>query len=101
MILLRAVSLAKLYEEKYVTMSVTHSTQFSPRYSTLSSSNHHNNVQKNQPRNNLPPLLPTPNVPPVRNTFVKKISPAEMQLRREKGLCYFCDEKFSFTHKVS
>ena len=22
-----------------------------------------------------------------------------MQLRREKGLCYFCDEKFSFTHK--
>ena len=22
-----------------------------------------------------------------------------MQLRREKGLCYFCDEKFSFNHK--
>jgi len=22
-----------------------------------------------------------------------------MQLRREKGLCYFCDEKFSFSHK--
>jgi len=22
-----------------------------------------------------------------------------MQLRREKILCYFCDEKFSFNHK--
>lgn len=22
-----------------------------------------------------------------------------MQLRREKGLCYYCDEKFSPTHK--
>ena len=22
-----------------------------------------------------------------------------MQLRREKGLCYFCDEKFLFNHK--
>ena len=24
-----------------------------------------------------------------------------MQLRREKGLCYFCDEKFSFNHKCA
>ncbi|MCI01892.1 hypothetical protein A2U01_0022921, partial [Trifolium medium] len=22
-----------------------------------------------------------------------------MQIRRDKGLCYWCDEKFSFTHK--
>lgn len=27
------------------------------------------------------------------------MSPAEIQLRRDKGLCYFCDEKFSYTHK--
>ena len=27
------------------------------------------------------------------------MSPTEMQLRRDKGLCYFCDDKFSFTHK--
>jgi len=25
--------------------------------------------------------------------------PAEMQLRREKGLCYWCDDKFTFNHK--
>ena len=97
--LLRVVALAKLYEEKYVTVPITRPIPFSPRYSNLSSSNTHNNVQKNPVKNSLPPLLPTPNVPPIRNTSVKRITPAEMQLRREKGLCYFCDEKFSFNHK--
>ncbi|KAJ1443189.1 Chromo-like domain superfamily [Sesbania bispinosa] len=51
------------------------------------------------PKSTTPPLLPTPTGPPLKNTNVKRISPAEMQLRREKGLCYFCDEKFSFNHK--
>lgn len=27
------------------------------------------------------------------------MSAAEMQLRREKGLCYTCDEKFTLNHK--
>ena len=35
----------------------------------------------------------------MKSSNVKKISPTEMQLRREKGLCYFCDEKFYFSHK--
>ncbi|KAJ1428448.1 Retrotransposon gag domain [Sesbania bispinosa] len=30
---------------------------------------------------------------------MKRMSSAEMQLRREKGLCYTCDEKFSPSHK--
>nr|KYP38939.1 hypothetical protein KK1_039771 [Cajanus cajan] len=30
---------------------------------------------------------------------IKKISPAEMQLRREKGLCFTYDDKFSPSHK--
>ena len=30
---------------------------------------------------------------------MKRITPVEMQLRREKGLCYFCDEKLSFNHR--
>jgi hypothetical protein len=36
-------------------------------------------------------LLPTPSVKPFnnRNQNIKKISPAEIQLRREKNLCYF------------
>ena len=100
--LLRAVSLTKLYKEKYFSLPSPRSTPFTPRNSTLSASNNHNTqntAQKYPIKNNLPPLLPTPNVPPIRNNDVKKIRPAEMQLRREKGLCYFCDEKFSFNHK--
>ena len=51
------------------------------------------------PKSNTPPLLPTPPSPQLKNPNVKRISPAEMQLRREKGRCYFCDEKFYFNHK--
>ncbi|KAI5440977.1 hypothetical protein KIW84_010441 [Lathyrus oleraceus] len=29
------------------------------------------------------------------------MSSAEMQIRREKGLCYTCDEKWSFSHKCA
>jgi len=47
----------------------------------------------------LPPLLPNPLGPLFKTPNGKRISPTEMQLRREKGLCYFCDEKFSFNHK--
>lgn len=54
---------------------------------------------KAQNKSSLPPLLATPPGPPLRSPSVKEITPTEMQLRREKGLCYFCDEKFSFNHK--
>ncbi|XP_054815422.1 uncharacterized protein LOC129315609 [Prosopis cineraria] len=45
---------------------------------------------------NLPPLLPKPNTKPLMPA--KKLTPAEIQLKREKGLCYMRDEKFSATH---
>lgn len=44
----------------------------------------------------LPPLLPSPPTKPLPP--VKKLSAAEMQLRREKGLCFTCDDKFSWKH---
>lgn len=62
----------------------------------------------------LPPLLPTPppeHLPrPLKITapfpnnshptvIIKRLSPSEMAARREKGLCYNCDEKFSPAHK--
>ncbi|KAJ1376277.1 Retrotransposon gag domain, partial [Sesbania bispinosa] len=97
--LLRAVSLAKLYEEKYIPVVNQRSTNYNHRYSPLSSTSTNLNSAKTTPKQALPPLLPTPTTPPIRNSNVKKISPAEMQLRREKGLCYFCDEKFTFNHK--
>jgi len=51
----------------------------------------------------LPPLLPSPPTTSSTNTSrnfnVKKISPAEMQLRREKMLCFTYDNKFTPSHR--
>jgi len=97
--LLLAVALAKLYEEKYTPMVQQRSTNYNQRYTSLSSTSTNLNPSKTTPKQSSPPLLPTPSTPPIRNSNVKKITPAEMQLRREKGLCYFCDEKFTFNHR--
>ncbi|KAI5395213.1 hypothetical protein KIW84_061712 [Lathyrus oleraceus] len=53
-----------------------------------------------KPTNNVP-ILPNPKPPnpPPKSHPVKNITRTEMQLRREKGLCYYCDDKFSPTHK--
>lgn len=104
--LLRAVALAKLYEEKYCP-TLKSTTTYSTRYNNSSFiGTSVNQPPKNTPKTtltypkpNLPPFLPTPSSPPLKNSNIKRISPAEMQLRREKGLFYFCDEKFSFNHK--
>jgi len=104
--LLRVVALAKLYEEKYTTPSKS-STSYSTIITTSSSySTPYNHLPRPTtkpsvmaPKSPLPPLLPIPTSPQLKPTTIKKISPTEMQLRREKGLYYFCDEKFSFTHK--
>lgn len=91
--LLRVVALAKLYEERYFPVSKTSSIPvrcYSPISSSSLSVNQNQN--KSNAKNALPLLLPTPNVQPLKNVNVKKMSPAEMQIRREKGLCYFCDD---------
>lgn len=45
-----------------------------------------------------PPLLPLPSVSPTQQSSsslpIKKLPSQEMQLRREKGLCFNCDDKF-------
>jgi len=51
----------------------------------------------------LPPLLQVP-VTTTQSTLpkqgpVKRISPAGMQIRQEKGLCYTCGEKFTSSHR--
>ena len=39
---------------------------------------------------------------PKRNPYpIKRISPNQMQERREKGLCYFCDERYQPGHKCN
>ncbi|KAJ1433575.1 Retrotransposon gag domain [Sesbania bispinosa] len=102
--LIRVVSLAKLYEEKYAPKVSSRPNNYVHKYTPLSATNTHSNyvfanVVKHTTKSSLPPLLPTPNTPPLKNGAVKKISLAEMQLRREKVLCYFCDDKFTFNHR--
>ncbi|PNX55841.1 hypothetical protein L195_g049472, partial [Trifolium pratense] len=53
-----------------------------------------------------PPLLPTPSsklltpTPPAPSSFpIKRLSPSELQLRRSKGLCFNCDERFHTGHR--
>ncbi|KAI4371645.1 hypothetical protein MLD38_009972 [Melastoma candidum] len=31
----------------------------------------------------------------------KRLSPAEMEEKRMKGLCFWCDEKYTFNHKCN
>lgn len=109
--MLKAVSLAKLFEERYRTTSKTKQyTHTNKPYTNTNTSyqkpfNTTPKTDNNQSPNKhtLPPLLPTPgskqtNTNP-RNIAIKNMSAAEIQLRRDKGLCYFCDEKFSYSRK--
>jgi len=104
--LLRAVALARLYEEKYMSPSkalISYSNKYPP-FSLSSTSNTTAakiilTVTVPMAKPTLPPLLPNPPGPPYKSANVTRISPTEMQLRKEKGLCYFCDKKFSFSHK--
>lgn len=44
--------------------------------------------------------VPTPSTPNTSHSLpIKKLSPAELKERRDKGLCFTCDEKFNFGHK--
>ena len=93
------VALAKLYEEKYPYQTKANSW-FPKQYYTPYQPNTKNNnntatlTNTTSPKPTLPPVLPTP--PPNKKLLpssipklnqVRKITPAEMQLRRDKGLC--------------
>ncbi|KAH9678316.1 hypothetical protein KPL71_025660 [Citrus sinensis] len=54
---------------------------------------HSQNTSPPPKLNTLPPLLPTPNLP------IRRLTPAELRDKREKGLCYNCDQKYSANHR--
>jgi hypothetical protein len=93
--MVQAVAIARLFEDKFCS-----TTKTIP--STHPRSNYSKSITTNQPPKK-PPLLPTPNTKPfnspLKTQTIKHISPAEMQLRREKGLCYYCDDRFSPQHR--
>lgn len=52
--------------------------------------------------NHNPPLLPTPLKLPPQNPNpvpLRRLSPAELASRRDKGLCFTCDEKYHRGHR--
>jgi len=95
--MIRTISLAKLYEEKYIPKHKPyqpHSLQKTLSYP----------ITQTQKTTSLPPLLTTPTATQHTQTHnkysnIKNISAVEIRLRREKGLCFTCDEKFSPGHK--
>jgi len=97
---MRAVSLARLYEDKY-------NPNFRPNpapniYRHQSSTPPIKTNAKPNPRNTSPPLLLSPTHKPTFNppkNQVRRLSPAEQQLRRDKGLYFWCDEKFIPNHR--
>jgi hypothetical protein len=89
---IQAVAIARLYEDKF------HPTPKQSQFHHPLSKYNITTSSSNPVAPKKPPILPTPTTKPLTNPpRIKHISPAEIQLRsrREKGLCYFCDDKFS------
>jgi len=96
-----AIHLAKLQEEKLNDKTPPPSfrrpdsnpNRYTPRP---------NLTTTNNPTNTTTPPNPNPHTTPNPNTnrtpTIKRLSPAELQSRREKGLCYNCDERYQPGH---
>ncbi|XP_014511566.1 uncharacterized protein LOC106770264 [Vigna radiata var. radiata] len=86
----QAAALAKLQEDKFLDL------RKGSRNRPFLSTPHLPGTSSTAPSSNqpLPPLL----TPPPKTNF-KKLTHEEMLSRREKGLCYNCDEKFHPGHK--
>ncbi|WVZ00448.1 hypothetical protein V8G54_026517 [Vigna mungo] len=59
-------------------------------------------VKAQSPTSLMPPLFPTPphtTQSHHNGTPIKRLTPTEQQIKRDKGLCYWCDEKFTPHHK--
>ncbi|XP_043724096.1 uncharacterized protein LOC122671070 [Telopea speciosissima] len=84
--LLHAMALARLHEQKFHDYKSSWRS-LSPSITT-GSSEISPTVTKPLPSSTASKTLP-----------VRKLSPAEIKARRDKGLCYYCDDKFMPGHK--
>ncbi|KAF5475861.1 hypothetical protein F2P56_007623 [Juglans regia] len=103
-----AFGLAKLQEEE-----VTRRNKGMPNRNQNQNLTNHPYIPKipgPPPILRLPPPPPRPENRILINTYnpnrrptipIKRITPAQMQERKEKRLCYYCDEKFHLGHKCS
>lgn len=83
-----AMGMAKLMEDKYNAVRQTQQRFLPPKPTPLAL----------PPNTNAPPYraLPAPGAIPI-----KRLTPAEMAARRERGLCFNCDAKFTRGHRCN
>jgi hypothetical protein len=97
----QAAGLARLHEEKFQDLlRLARPRPSSPPWNNSSASASKSpSLQTNKPTSevarNHPPLLPAP---PSKTCF-RQLTAAELAERREKGLCFNCDERFSRNHR--
>ena len=91
--LAQEVSYARLQEEKILDAHRP-SSNHSPSTTTGTMTTHSSSA------NSTPPLLPTP-VRTSSSIPFKQLTPEELAVRRERELCFQCDEKFSQGHKCA
>ena len=85
----RSDTVKKGWYTKPVTVSPTFSSNTSHSVAAYKPSQSITSVGTSPP----PSVTSNPSLP------IKKLSPAELKDRRDKGLCFTCDEKFSYGHK--
>jgi hypothetical protein len=90
--LVEAIGVARLVEEKLDLQHVAFSTHGFQGLNPSTNSSSSQGLLGSRPKQQL--ALPAPN--PVR-----RISSAEARDRREKGLCYYCDDRYTPGHKCT
>ena len=108
-----AVSMAKLFEQKYAAvhkqqkqMTFKRNTGMDSR--VIATTLFHSRASS--PRGPSQPIRTTGSFSPQQSQIApssmgsnsnqfKRLSATEIRQRREKGLCYYCDEKYSPTHR--
>lgn len=94
MSLSHAISLAKLQEDKandMISQFQNRRNPTPPTPSPLSRTPFRPNPNANSPT--------APQTPPQTTTPIKRLTPQELQNRREKGMYYYCDEKYAPGHR--
>lgn len=101
-----AFTLAKLYEEKYFPTVKTGvgKNSFPPDIHAIVNNHKSTAIVGIPPKglaNTIPPVAGTTSIPRSSNasSSFKKMSFNEMQVRKAKGLCFNCDEKYTSTHR--
>ena len=82
-----------MYEDKWNDRNNTYKPSFSAPLSTKTTVNFSKPYSSSNAASNSSTIKPTSSYP------IKKLTSEEMQARRDKGLCYNCDEKYSRNHK--